>query len=428
MREKCHKCGDDQDLVEGAPRVLRHALPRLKSPVEVEVTFTCANCGSEVRRNIQLVPTDQRSVQAGTTQGQPAAEQRMGRISQFAGEASMFLQYPAVLRAGENVLFPAHEGSLSGGHAIDRHGDPDLMAEFSAEYLKQYWAILPKGRLPRTVSEMMPALHLLMNAAELAMKADLVRSGDTRGGHTLQTLYRCLDCEHRREIERRFADAGPNANLKALGFEGPTAESVLKLYGSGFGWSPVYEDTRYFAEPTTKMKSDSVKGGNLVKQTVYPIFLPVLVQTMIDAYAFFSGAERLKRLGAEGGYRSRDPGNDNHGDWGLVPSSVGLVVLRVAQFVATDKQGVTRPVFDRFKAARPPGYCTSWMYGGNWLLFYRVGEEHPEDGEAVIDGLECRIWYTGRLGMHARDLYLLADALEAPGDLDVFQWANAPKS
>ena len=31
----------------------------------------------------------------------------------------------------------------------------------------------------------------------------------------------------------------------------------------------------------------------------------------------------------------------------------------------------------------------------------RVGEEHPEDGETVIDGLECKVWCAGRLG-HAR--------------------------
>ena len=209
----------------------------------------------------------------------------------------MVLQYPGVLRARENVLFPAHEGRLSRGHAIGRHGDPDLMAEFSAEYLKQYWAILPKGRLPRTVSEMMPALLLLMNAAELAMKADLIRSDSkASGSHKLLILYRSLDCEHRQEIERRFADADQNANLKALGGEGPTAESVLGLYGDGFGWTTVYEDTRYFAEPTTKVKSASAKGGNLIKDTLYPIFLPVLVQTMIDTYAFFSGAERLLEL------------------------------------------------------------------------------------------------------------------------------------
>ena len=428
MRRRCYKCGDDQELVENTPRVLFHALPQLKSPVQIETSFTCPNCGREVCSNFRYVATDKQRVRFKATQGQPAAERRNGSIWGFDGTARTSLQYPGVLRAGENVLFPAHEGRLSSGHAIDRHGDPDLMAEFSAEYLKQYRAILPKGRLPRTVSEMMPALHLLMNAAELAIKADLIRSSKESRSHTLLTLYRLLDCEHRREMERRFADADLNTNLKALGVEDPTAESVLGLYGDGFGWSSVYGDTRYLAEPTTMMKSDSVKGGNLVKDTLYPIFLPVLVQTMIDTYAFFSGAERLKRLGAEVGHRSRDPGNDNHGDWGFVPSSVGLVVIRVAQFVATDKQGIDRPVFNRFKTAHPPGYCTSWMYGGNRLLFYRVGEEHPEDGETVIDGLECKVWCTGRLGMHDRDLYLLADALEAPGDFDVFQWANAPKS
>ena len=45
----------------------------------------------------------------------------------------MSLNYSAVSPAGVTVLFPAHEGRLSGGHVIDQHGDPDLMAEFAAE-------------------------------------------------------------------------------------------------------------------------------------------------------------------------------------------------------------------------------------------------------------------------------------------------------
>ena len=62
------------------------------------------------------------------------------------------------------------------------------------------------------------------------------------------------------------------------------------------------------------------------------------------------------------------------------------------------------------------------MYGGNTLLFYRAGEAHPPDGEATIDGLECKVWSTGRLGMHARDLYQLANALEVPDRFPEFQW------
>ena len=332
------------------------------------------------------------------------------------------MDYPGVLIPGQNVLYPAHEGKLSTGDVIDRYGDPDLMAEFAVEYLKQYWAIVPKGRLPHSVSEMMPALNLLVNAAELAIKADLIRSGNDSDGHSLPTLYRRVDCKHRKEIERRFAEAPPNDNLRILGSEPPTVESVLITYEHGFGWSSAYQDTRYYAEPTTRVKSKNAKGGSLVKSTPYPIFFPVVVQTIIDVYGFFSGAERLKRLGAKVGYGSRDPGNDQHGDWGLIPFSVGLVVLRVAQFVAKTERGELREEFRRFKEARPPLYCTSWMYGGNVLLFYRAGEEHPADSETVIDGLGCKVWYAGSLGMHPRDLFLLADVLEDPGEVEDFQW------
>ena len=336
----------------------------------------------------------------------------------------MALNYPAVSAPGGNVLFPAQEGRLSGGHAIGQYGNPDLMAEFSVEYLKQYWVIVPTGRLPNSMVEMMPALHLLTNAAELAFKADLIRSGRASGGHILRKLYGDLENEHRDEVQRRFAAAAPNISLNALGAECPAVESVLSVYDETFGGSSVYQDTRYFAEPTTMLRSASLKGGNLVKDTPYPIFLPVVVQTMLDVYGFFSGAERLKRLGADVAYGTRDPGNDQHGSWGLVPSSIGLLVIRVAQHAAWDERLEDRDLFRRFKAARPPGYSTSWMYGGQSLLFYRADKDHPEDGETVIDGLECKVWYSERLGMHARDLYLLANALRDQDEFPLCQWAN----
>ena len=407
--------------------MLLHALPELRSPVEIVEPFACANCGYEVRTTVRYVSTDRPVGPPGTPENRPAAERRTGQVLSIDGRVAMFLQYPAVSAPGSNVLFPVHEGRLSGGLFIDRHGDPDLMAAFSAEYLKQYRAIVPKGRLPQSMVEMMPSLHLLMNAAELALKADLIRSDKPIVGHDLQDLYGELEDEHRDEVDRRFADADPNAPINALGADRPTVESVLRVYGQSFGGSSVYMDTRYFAEPTTMLREPSLKGGNLGKDTPYPIFLPVVVQTMLDVYAFFSGAERLKRLGADVSHGSRDPGNDQHGDWGLVPASVGLVVIRVAQHVAWDEHA-DREVFSRFKATRPPGYATWWMYGGQTLLFYRADKDHPEDGETVIDGLECKVWYAGRLGMHPRDLYLLADALEAPGGLVEFQWTTAPSS
>ena len=58
---------------------------------------------------------------------------------------------------------------------------------------------------------------------------------------------------------------------------------------------------------------------------------------------------------ADVSHGSRDPGNDQHGDWGLVPASVGLVVIRVAQHVAWDEHHADREVFSKFKATRPPG-------------------------------------------------------------------------
>ena len=143
---------------------------------------------------------------------------------------------------------------------------------------------------------------------------------------------------------------------------------------------------------------------------------------MIDTYPFFSGAERLKRRGADVQRDSRDQEDGNHGDWGLVPLSVGLVVLRVAQRIAQDDTGAPRDDFREFKEAHPAGFETSWMYGGNTLLFYGAQPDLIQDGEAVIGGLKCRVWSTGRLGMHARDLYHLADALEAPDAPERFQW------
>ena len=425
MKTKCPNCGTDQELVPKPQRQLLHALPELRSPLEVVNPFACTNCGREISFNIRFVSTDKRFELTGAPRGESAVERRNGHVWSIDGQSAMSLNYPAVSVPGGNVLFPTHEGRLSAGRSIDRYGNPDLMAEFSAEYLKQYRVIVPSGRLPQSMTEMMPALHLLVNAAELALKADLIRSGKPCGGHVLQNLYDELEDEHREEVERRFAVAGQNANLNVLEADRPTVESVLRLYGQSFGGSTVYMDTRYLAEPTTRLRSQSLRGGNVIKDMPYPIFLPVVAQTMLDVYAYFSGAERLKRMGADVGHGTRTPGNDQHGDWGLVPASVSLVVIRVAQHVAWDEIYADRDAFRSFKAAHPPGYTTSWMYGGQSLLFYRADEDQPEDGETVIDGLECKIWYSGRLGMHPRDLYQLADALRSRDDFPVLSWTDS---
>ena len=422
-RGRCPRCREDRALVTKARRQVRHALPTLKSPLEVVQTYACPECDCEVKSTVWMLPTDGARPRPGPIDDATGGvERRSATLMRFDGQSGMMMHYPAVIRPGEDVLFPAHEGAFGGGHAIDRYGDPDLMAEFSAEYLKTYRAIVPTGSLPRRVSEMMPALHLLVNATELALKADLIRSERNSGGHSLEALYGRLHAAHRHDVERRFAESEPNANLRTLGCAIPGVDSVLRAYGTGLSWSPTYEETRYYAEPTTRIRAEDAKGGNVVKQTPYPIFLPYAVTAMLASYAYFSGAERLKRRGAAIAYRSRDPGNDNHGDWGLMPLSLGLVVIQVSQQVATDESGMERADFRRFVEEHPPWYRTEWMYGGNRLLFYRVGGERPVDGPIELDGLACRVWHTGRLGVHARDLYRLADVIEGEEDAQVFEW------
>ena len=186
---QCYNCGTEQ---EGAgaetQRQLLHALPELRSPLEVVAPFACANCSREISFNIRFVSTDKRFVLSGISQGETAVECRNGHVWSIDGQSAMSLNYPAVSVPGGNVLFPAHEGRLSAGRSIDRYGNPDLMADFSTEYLKQYRVIVPTSRLPQSMTEMMPALNLLVNAAELTLKADLIRSGKPSGRHVLRNL------------------------------------------------------------------------------------------------------------------------------------------------------------------------------------------------------------------------------------------------
>ena len=50
-----------------------------------------------------------------------------------------------------------HEARIQTGTGVDQYGDPDLMADFAKEYLKQHWVLLQPGRLPQTLVEVMPS-------------------------------------------------------------------------------------------------------------------------------------------------------------------------------------------------------------------------------------------------------------------------------
>ncbi|WP_420636169.1 hypothetical protein [Candidatus Palauibacter sp.] len=327
------------------------------------------------------------------------------------------VQYPAVCLTATREVLPSGEGTIQDGTVVDQHGDPELMARFAQHYLSAHQAVMPTGRPPRSVVGMMPALHLLVMATELVMKADLMRSEKDAGKHhSLKDLYQDLDDVHRRDADDRFARCDLNVRLKLVGEPTLTISDLLTVYDSSYGGaSRVYTDTRYYAEPTTKFKeSTGMHGANLLKSnTPYPIFLPRVVESLIATFRFFDGAARLQRLGGQVARGARAAMKDNHGDWGLVPSSLGLVVVQVGQHTWMDAGGEELPEFRRWKQLRPPGFSTSWMYGGSRLLFYQAGQHAPPDSESHIDGIRCRLWRDNSLGMHSRDLYRLADVLES---------------
>ena len=96
----------------------------------------------------------------------------------------------------------------------------------------------------------------------------------------------------------------------------------------------------------------------------------------------------------------------------MVPSSLGLIVLTVPQPAGISAEGDDLESFEMLLSEHPPGMCADWMYGGNTLLFYRAGEKSPTDGHGTLNGVQCRVWRHQKVGMHAQDLYVLADQLD----------------
>ena len=422
MRGKCFRCGE-QELRIVSDQVFRLGVPWLTSLFQREVEHACPVCSEVIHWQTWVTNADPnlpgispRPVAPGEAikHKRPMVSQRFTTSSQFTS-----VSYPAAFRSGENVLFPVSEGNIQDATLIDQHGDPDLMVDFAEEYLKQFWTLMPTGRMPGTLREIMPALLLLVTATELAVKAYWIRSRmEPKRSHSLVDLYMELPHHQREEIEQRFARGESSAALQTLHVEGPKVEVVLAVYSDTYGGgSNVHQDSRYYAEPTTMFRaSSSLYSANLVKgSTPYPIFLPNVVRALIDTYRFYSGPNRLGRLGADLLENCREPGNDNHGEWGLIPATLGLVVFAVSQKAGMDAKDEDLRVFNDFKSSYPTDLLIDWMHGGNTLLFFRDMGTGFQDGSRMIDGLKCRVWSQDRLGLYPRDLNLLADALEGSG-------------
>ena len=327
MKRACRKCGH-QELTVTSSNVFLHAVKPISKLVKIDVNYICPSCGQKTgqehvldigeARRIGLVPpssgsTDEVNRHLATLFG-----------SSFDGRRRPSVQYPSVYRTGENVLYPTFEGNVQDGTVIDRHGDPDLLLEFAERYFGLFRGTMPTGRLPASVVELMPALHLLVVAAELGLKAYLLRNDKSDFEHSLEQLYDDLDPTHRDEIEGRFSRLELNTSLTALGAEAPSVKAILQTYDNTYGgYSKVYIDTRYYAEPTTTFKSSSsLHGASLAKShNPYPIFLPEIVEILFDTYRFFSGHERLARMGGDVSQGIREPTNDNHGagGWSRLP-------------------------------------------------------------------------------------------------------------
>ena len=80
MRGKCPNCRTEQELAKDPPRVVLHALPQLATPVEIEVSHRCMNCGREVGGSFQFAATNKKVVLPPAMEGQPAAQRRHGHV------------------------------------------------------------------------------------------------------------------------------------------------------------------------------------------------------------------------------------------------------------------------------------------------------------------------------------------------------------
>ena len=416
MHGKCPTCGE-QNLVQQPPEVFRLGLPWLNSLAQIETPYICPSCDKEVRRQLQNGHNFPKASLRGSGNSD-AVEPKS-----FQWYEMPVLSMHGVVRLQDRVFIPNSEGRIQEGGVVDQFGKPDLMAEMAREYLRQFWTLLPDGRLPNSLKEIMPALLLLVTSAEQALKSFGIRSEQPSHFHSLKDLYDELKSEYKIETERLFRQSEIVAAILENGQEAPAIEHILSVYSNTYGHRDgVYVDVRYYAEPTTMLpQSSNLRGSNLVKSlTPYPVFLPAIVEALLEAYRITSGVERLRRRGADIQGNSRDDGTGSHGDWGLVPASLGLVVVAAPQSVALDSGGQETELFTVFTASHPTSLQVSWMHGGSRLLFYRDDQEAWRDEEVVVDGLQCRMWKWGRLGMHARDLNQLADVLDGAdrGDWD----------
>ena len=398
----------------------RLGIPHLRDLPQVTIVVMCEGCGQQGR---QLNVAPGQSGFRHWVRGLPPCPEEDRRfhsghmtVGRVPGDMRMSVGFPYACAGSGGTAWPLHEATIQDGTVIDQYGDPERMVEFAEEYLKQHWVLMRPGELPRSLTELMPALLLLVTAAELALKAFEIRSGAPQSrSHGLVVLFKGLRADHRADVEARFARIDGVAVLAELGAPPPTVERVLgtyaDIYGGGRG---VHTEARYYAEPTSMLsKASDLQNANLVKgNTPYPVFMPYLVEVLIQSYRYSSGFQRLNRRGAVIRMRMDGSTKRGHGDWELQPSSLGLGAVEIGQRDALDEADNERPEYRHFTTTHAGFHLMDWMYGGSKILYYDASGTRRRDGTHVISGIECHVAVNDFIGIHTRDLEKLADLLE----------------
>lgn len=419
MSSGCPKCGNEDLRVDPISR-FHLGIPHLRELQQSVVVVSCQPCSTSFQLQV-LGPNRPgfshfMNLPNGGEPGPDGLQRGYVNLWPADGNILPSVSFNFVHSGGQGILWPVQEAGIGAAQVVDQYGDPYLMTDFAKEYLKQHWILLPPGRLPQALVEVMPALLLLVTAAELVLKAFILRStGEQPRTHDLVELYNSLAPEHQATIESWYERCQLVAGLASLGVDAPQVKHTLGTYADIYGGKRgAYQEAKFYAEPTTMLPDSDLRGANLAKgNTPYPTFMPYLVQAIIDCYQHFSGAERLRRRGAQ--VRERVPGSTSpgHGDWELRPTSLGLAVIVVSQQQSTDPHLDDLPAFAEFKSRHPTSFRADWMYGGSTLFFYDVTGSQPRDGVETIEGIECRVISEEMVGLHTRDLDRLADSLEA---------------
>ena len=301
MRGKCPRCGE-QNLVKHPTRVFRLGLTWLNSLAQIVTPYACPSCGEEVTRQLQ----NTHNFTKASLRGSGYSDTVETTSLQWFGTPALSMH--GIVRLQDRVFIPTSEGRIQDGSVVDQFGDPDLMAEMAREYLRQFWTLLPKDRFPNNLKEIMPALLLLVTSAEQALKSFGIRSENPAHGHSLKDLYDLLSNAYKIETERLFRQSEIVAAVLKNEQEAPTIEHILSIYSNTYGQRDgVYVDVRYFAEPTTMLpQSGNLHGANLVKSlTPYPVFLPAVVEALLETYRITSGGRALTP--ARGGHPRQHP-------------------------------------------------------------------------------------------------------------------------